>query len=263
MEMPILVTEHPGFRVITFNRPDKLNAFTADMNMLMQAALEKADADPNCRAILITAAGRGFTAGQDLSAIKLRGADVPAPDTRTTLDKLYNPIVRKIANLRMPVICAVNGIAAGAGLNIALGCDIVLAARSAKFLQPFVKIGLIPDAGGTWFLPRLVGMPRARALAILGETISAEDAERFGMIWKVVDDDMLPVEALALVRRLADAPTNAIAGIKRALLAAETNTLDAQLDLERDIQVELSGKPDNIEGVTAFLEKRLPKFTGR
>lgn len=263
MQQPILVAEHPSFRVITFNRPDKLNAFTPDMNMLLQAALDKADADPACRAILVTAAGRGFTAGQDLSQIKMDAGEGRTPDTRTTLDKLYNPIVRKIAALRMPVICAVNGIAAGAGLNIALGCDIVLAARSAKFLQPFVKIGLVPDAGGTWLLPRLVGLPRARALAILGETITAEEAERFGMIWKVVDDEMLAVEALALTRRLADGPTAAIAGIKRALLAAETNTLDEQLDLERDIQVGLSGKPDNIEGVTAFMEKRLPKFTGK
>jgi 2-(1,2-epoxy-1,2-dihydrophenyl)acetyl-CoA isomerase len=262
MEQPILTAVHDGYRVVTFNRPDKLNAFTAEMNRQLQAALDAADRDASCRALLITAAGRGFTAGQDLSAIRLGDAGASGPDTRTTLETLYNPIVRRIASLRMPVVAAVNGIAAGAGLNLALGCDVVLAARSAKFLQPFVKIGLVPDAGGTWYLPRLVGMPRAKALAILGETITAEEAERFGMIWKVVEDAALQDEAVALTRRLAAAPTRAIAAIKRTLAAAETNTLDQQLDLERDVQVSLAGTPDNLEGIKAFLEKRAPKFTG-
>ncbi len=263
MENPILVAKAAGYHVITFNRPDKLNAFTAQMNLQLQAALDTADQDTSCRALLITAAGRGFSAGQDLGAVKSAPGQDRKQATKETLDKLYNPIVRCIAALRMPVVCAINGIAAGAGLNIALGCDVVLAARSAKFLQPFVKIGLIPDAGGTWHLPRLVGPARAKALMILGETITAEQAERFGMIWKVVDDASLMDEATRLTAHLATQPTQAIAGIKRTLLAAETNTLDQQLDLERDEQMRLSGSPDNVEGITAFLEKRAPKFSGQ
>jgi 2-(1,2-epoxy-1,2-dihydrophenyl)acetyl-CoA isomerase len=259
MDAPILVAKADGYRTLTFNRPDKLNAFTAEMNLQIQAALADAAADTTCRALLITAAGRGFTAGQDLSAIK-PGAE---RSTRKTLDELYNPIVRTMADFRMPLICAINGIAAGAGLNLALGCDIVLAARSAKLLQPFSKIGLIPDGGGTWHLPRLVGPARARALMMLSEPVTAEQAEAMGMIWRAVDDDKLMTEAHALTARVSRMPTRALADIRRVLLAAETNTLSQQLDLERDVQDLLSKEPDAAEGIASFLEKRPPNFTGR
>lgn len=257
MDQPILVTKADGYLMVTLNRPDKLNAFTERMNLDIQGALDAADADPSCRAVLLAANGRAFTAGQDLSAAKGGG------NTKDTLDRLYNPIVMRIANFRMPVVCAVNGIAAGAGLNIALGCDIVVAGRSAKFLQPFSKIALVPDAGGTWFLPRLVGPARARALALLADAITAEQALQFGLIWQVVDDDKLLEEAKALTHRLAHGPTRAYAAIKQALNAAEGNSLQQQLDLERDLQVRLTSEPDSREGTKAFLEKRAPKFSGR
>ncbi len=259
MDQQILVTKADGYSIVTLNRPEKLNAFTERMNLDIQAALDAADADVSCRAVLITANGRAFTAGQDLSAARAGGGG----NTKDTLDRLYNPIILRIAHLRMPVVCAVNGIAAGAGLNIALGCDIVLAGRSAKFLQPFSKIALVPDAGGTWFLPRLVGPARARALALLADAITAEQAQQYGLIWQVVDDDKLLDEAKALTHRLANGPTRAYAAIKQALHAAEGNSLRQQLDLERDLQVRLAAEPDSREGTLAFLEKRAPKFTGR
>lgn len=259
MEQPILTTIADGYRIITFNRPAKLNAFTAEMNLELQAALAAADADPACRALLITAAGRAFSAGQDLSAVQAAGA---RRSTYDTLERLYNPIVRTLADFRMPTVAALNGVAAGAGLNLALGCDIVLAARSAKIMQPFAKIALIPDAGGTWLLPRLVGAPRARALTMLGDAVTAERAEQMGMIWQAVDDDKLMDEAKALCVRLAAMPTRALAAIRRATIAAETNTLSQQLDLERDMQEVLSKEPDAREGINAFLEKRAPHFTG-
>lgn len=261
MEQPILTTKADGYRIITFNRPDKLNAFTAQMNLDLQAALADADQDPTCRALLITAAGRAFTAGQDLSALQLKPGETKR-STHDVLEQLYNPIVRTIADYRMPIVAAINGVAAGAGLNLALGCDVVLAARSAKLMQPFSKIALIPDAGGTWHLPRLVGAPRARALMMLAEPITAEQAEAMGMIWRAVDDAKLMDEAKAVTARLAAMPTRALSAIRRAALAAETNTLSQQLDLERDMQEVLSHEPDAKEGIAAFLEKRAPKFTG-
>jgi 2-(1,2-epoxy-1,2-dihydrophenyl)acetyl-CoA isomerase len=179
------------------------------------------------------------------------------------LARLYNPLVRKIRSLQMPVICAVNGVAAGAGANIALACDIVLAARSAKFIQAFAKLGLVPDSGGTWFLPRLVGTARARALALLAEPVSAEQAEAWGMIWKAVDDAALTDEAHRLAAHFAVQPTVGLGLIKQALDASEMNDLNRQLDLERDLQGRAGRTPDYLEGVTAFFEKRQPKFTGR
>jgi 2-(1,2-epoxy-1,2-dihydrophenyl)acetyl-CoA isomerase len=259
VERPILTAVRDGWRSVTFNRPDKLNAFTAEMNLAVQAALDEAAADPNCRAVLITAAGRGFTAGQDLGAIQ-SGAK---RTVRQTLAELYDPIVRKLAALPVPTVVAVNGIAAGAGLNLALGCDLVIAGRSAKFLQPFSKIALIPDGGGTWHLPRLVGAARARGLAMLAEPVTAEAALAMGMIWQVVDDDKLQAEAEALTARVAAMPTKALVAIRTALQAAETNTLDQQLALEVDLQEQLSGQPHNREGIAAFLEKRPARFTGR
>jgi len=212
--------------------------------------------------VLLTGAGRGFCAGQDLGDRVLGEGDTP-PDLGATLERWYNPLVRRIRRLDRPVVCAVNGVAAGAGANIALACDIVLAARSASFIQAFARIGLVPDSGGTWLLPRLVGEARARALALLGEKVDAETAAAWGMIWRVVDDERLLEEARALADRLAAGPTRGFALIKRALLESWTNDLDAQLDLERDLQREAGRTEDYREGVRAFVEKRPPRFRGR
>jgi 2-(1,2-epoxy-1,2-dihydrophenyl)acetyl-CoA isomerase len=258
--MSILVEQHPGYRQIALNRPDRLNALTAVVGEALLAALEEAERDPDCSAILLTGAGRGFCAGQDLTEVM--PTEAGPPDLGPLLDG-YNAVIRKLRALPMPVVCAVNGVAAGAGANLALACDIVLAAKSASFIQAFAKIGLIPDVGGTWALPRLVGAARARALAILAEPLPAERAAEWGLIWQAVDDGQLMPEAQALAARLAAQATIGIALTKRALDAAETNTLDAQLDLERDLQSAAARTPDYAEGVRAFLEKRAPKFTGR
>jgi 2-(1,2-epoxy-1,2-dihydrophenyl)acetyl-CoA isomerase len=203
----------------------------------------------------LTGAGRGFCAGQDLSDI--------SGDLGTTIENFYNPLVRRITAMNKPVVCAVNGTAAGAGANIALACDIVLAARSAKFIQSFAKIGLVPDSGGTWRLPRLIGEARAKALAMLAEPIIAETAENWGLIWRAVDDDTLKAESETLTAHLASQPTQGLAMIKQAFAKSATNTLDAQLDLERDLQRQAGATPDYAEGVNAFIAKRTPKFTGR
>lgn len=254
---PILVETRAGWSLVTLNRPDRLNAFDADMHRALARALDAIAADEGCRAVLLTGAGRGFSAGQDLGAV---GQDTRLGDT---LELFYNPLVRRIRALRKPVVCAVNGVAAGAGANIALSCDIVLAARSARFIQAFARIGLVPDSGGTHFLPRLVGDARARALALTGEAVSAEQAESWGMIWKAMDDAALRPEAERLTAHLATQPTAALALIKQALDASATNTLDEQLDLERDLQKQAGATPDFAEGVAAFLEKRPARFTGR
>jgi 2-(1,2-epoxy-1,2-dihydrophenyl)acetyl-CoA isomerase len=252
---PILIDNRGAWRVVTLNRPDRLNAFNAAMHRALAAALDDAAHDLDCRAVLLTGAGRGFCAGQDLSDI--------SGDLGTTIENSYNPLVRRIRTLNKPVVCAVNGTAAGAGANIALCCDIVLAARSAKFIQSFAKIGLVPDSGGTWLLPRLIGEARAKALAMLAEPISAETAESFAMIWRAVDDDKLISEAEALTAHLATQPTQGLALIKQAFAKSATNSLDAQLDLERDLQRQAGTTPDYAEGVSAFVAKRPPKFTGR
>jgi 2-(1,2-epoxy-1,2-dihydrophenyl)acetyl-CoA isomerase len=258
--MTALVEKHAGYRQITLNRPDRLNALNAEMGDALMVALAEAEADPACRAILVTGAGRGFCAGQDLGDVAV--SDAGPPDLKGLLDH-YNAVIRKLRGLPMPVVCAVNGVAAGAGANLALACDIVLAAKSANFVQAFSRIGLIPDCGGTWFLPRLVGMARARALAILAEPLPAERAAEWGLIWQAIDDDRLMEAAQALTARLAKQATIGIALTKRALDAAEVNTLDAQLDLERDLQDEAGHTSDYAEGVRAFLEKRPPNFTGQ
>lgn len=257
----ILVDNRGAWRILTLNRPDRMNAFMAEMHRALADALDEAAADEGCRAVLLTGAGRGFCAGQDLSEVAVENGT--APDLGVTIETFYNPLVRRIRALQKPVICAVNGTAAGAGANIALACDIVLAARSAKFIQSFAKIGLVPDSGGTWLLPRLVGDARARGLALLGEPLSAETAEAWGLIWRAVDDDKLRAEAEALTARLAAEPTQGFALTKQAFAHAATNTLDEQLDLERDLQRKAGRTPDYAEGVNAFMAKRAPAFTGR
>jgi 2-(1,2-epoxy-1,2-dihydrophenyl)acetyl-CoA isomerase len=257
----ILTERRDGYRVLTLNRPDRLNSFNEAMHAELISALVEAETDSQCRALVLTGAGRGFCAGQDLSDRVFSPGQVP--DLSSTLERLYNPLVRKLRALQMPVVCAVNGVAAGAGANIALACDIVLAARSAKFIQAFAKLGLVPDSGGTWFLPRLIGPARARALALLAEPVSAEQAETWGMIWKAVEDASLMDEAHRLAAHFATQPTVGLGLIKQALDASETNDLDRQLDLERDLQGQAGRTPDYLEGVTAFFEKRQPKFTGR
>jgi 2-(1,2-epoxy-1,2-dihydrophenyl)acetyl-CoA isomerase len=255
--MTILIDIRPGYRVITLNRPERLNALTVQMADALMAALAAAETDNTCRAVLLTGAGRGFCAGQDLTAIVDAGAD----EIAALLDH-YNPLISRLRELPLPMVCAVNGVAAGAGANLALACDIVLAARSANFVQAFAKIGLIPDCGGTWFLPRLVGTARARALAMLADPLSAETAAEWGMIWQAVADERLLEEAHALAARLASGPTAALALAKQALEESALNDLDRQLDLERDLQAEAAGTRDHAEGLRAFLEKRPPAFGG-
>jgi phenylacetate degradation-related enoyl-CoA hydratase PaaB len=252
---------HAGYRVITLNRPEKLNAFNEPMHEALRKALEESEADETCRALMLTGAGRAFCTGQDLADRLLKPGEKPVP--RNSLEQYYNPLIRKLRALPFPVIAAVNGVAAGAGCNIALACDIVLAARSANFVQSFARVGLIPDSGGTWFLPRLVGTARARGLALLAEPLSAENAEQWGLIWKCVDDSELASEAQKLCEHFSGAPTLGLALIKKALNASLDNTLDAQLDLERDLQRAASLTSDYAEGVRAFMEKRKANFTSR
>lgn len=260
--MPSIRSEnHGAWRKVVLNRPDRLNAFNDEMHGALTQALEEAAADAGCRAVLLTGEGRAFCAGQDLID-RQPNPDDPV-DLGRTVDQFYNPLVRRLRSLPKPIICAVNGVAAGAGANIALACDVVLAGRSAQFVQAFAKIGLVPDSGGTFFLPRLIGEARARALAMTAEPVPAELAAAWGMIWKVVDDDALQREAEALAGHLATQPTQGLALTKRAFAASAANTLDEQLDLERDLQREAGRTPDYAEGVRAFMEKRPPSFTGK
>src|SRR3954465_1677997 len=227
----ILVSLEAGVLAITLNRPDKLNAFTPEMHELLRKALGRAADEPEVRAVLLTGAGRGFCAGQDLSERNVDPGAAPI-DLSVSIGSNYNPLVRRLRALPTPVVCAVNGVAAGAGANIALACDIVLAARSASFVQSFSRIGLVPDSGGTFFLPRLVGAARAMGLALLGEKLSAEDAERWGLIWKAFDDAELLEKAKGVAAQLAAGPTKGYGLLKKALYASPGNSLDAQLDLE-------------------------------
>ncbi len=246
--------------LITLNRPDKLNAFCVPMHELLLQAMKKARDDNQVRAVLLTGAGRGFCAGQDLQE-QMPSQDGPQIDLGATLEDLYNPIIRLIRDMPKPVVCAVNGIAAGAGVNLALACDIVLAASSARFIQAFAKIGLLPDSGGTYLLPAIIGEARAKALALLGNPISAEQAEQWGMIWRIVADADLMDEARALANELAQGSMVSADLIKRAIHLSHNNSLSEQLDLERDYQREAGQAGDYAEGVDAFTGKRAPKFS--
>ena len=260
-DSPILVDQRAGYRVITLNRPDRLNAFNEAMHVALRAALDDAQSDESCRALMITGSGRGFCAGQDLSDRLAKPGETVV--LGATQEAYYNPLVRTLRDLPFPVVAAVNGVAAGAGCNLALACDIVIAGQSAKFVQSFARIGLVPDTGGTWILPRLVGDARARGLALLAQDLPAEKATDWGLIWRCVEDDVLMFEAGRICEHFAMAPTQGLAQIKQALNASAGNTLDAQLDLERDLQRAASLTPDYAEGVRAFMEKRKPNFTGR
>ncbi|MGQ7247643.1 2-(1,2-epoxy-1,2-dihydrophenyl)acetyl-CoA isomerase PaaG [Halomonas sp. V046] len=261
-EATVLYRVEDGLARLTLNRPERLNSFNGEMHEAMAKALKDVQADASVRCLLITGNGRGFCAGQDLADRQVSPGD-GAPDLGESLETRYNPMLRTLRALPMPVVCAVNGVAAGAGANIALACDIVLAARSASFLQAFCRLGLVPDSGGTWSLPHLVGMARAKGLALLGDKLSAENAEQWGLIWRCVDDAALADESLNLARHLATQPTQGLALIKRALHASQEQSFDQQLDLERDFQ-RLAGRSDDYrEGVNAFMEKRAPVFSGK
>lgn len=256
----ILVQDYGNWAEITLNRPDRLNSFNDEMHLALRAALEDAR-DSGKRAVLLTGAGRGFCAGQDLGDRDPSKMDGP-PDLSHTVRTFYAPLVRLIRSLDFPVICAVNGVAAGAGANLSLACDIVLAAENAKFIQSFSKVGLIPDTGGSWHLPRLLGEARAKGLALTAQPLSARQAEDWGLIWKCLPDDTLMGEARAMAEGFANGPTLGYALTKQAIQAAATDTLDAQLDLEAGYMKTCGESADYAEGVSSFLEKRAPKFKG-
>ena len=246
---------------LTLNRPDSLNSFTADMHAEVAEVLAAAADDADIRAVVITGAGRGFCAGQDLNDRNVAPGE--RIDLGDSVETFYNPLIRRITAMPKPVICAVNGVAAGAGANIALACDLVFAARSAKFVESFAMLGLIPDSGGTWHLPRLVGMARAKGMAMLMPKISAEQAKEWGLIWEVVDDEELLSTVMTLAEHLATQPTLGFAMTKQAFAASMTHSLDQQLELEKELMRKAGFTEDYAEGVKAFLEKRTPEYKGR
>src|SRR6202158_91979 len=257
----ILYAVEAGIARLTLNRPDRLNSFNDAMHAEVGDALSRVKASTDVRVLLLTGAGRGFCAGQDLSDRAVAPGS-EAGDLGASVSRHYKPLVLTLRALPLPVVCAVNGVAAGAGANIALACDIVVAAKSASFIQAFSKIGLIPDSGGTYFLPRLVGSARAIGVAMLGDKLSAHPRAGCGRIWKCVDDVEFPASVEALLQHLSTAATRGLAATKRAIYAAGDNTLEAQLDLERDVQRELGVSGGYREGVSAFAAKRQPRFTG-
>ena len=265
MEEPlVLVSDESGVRTLALNRPKSLNSFTGAMHGELAAAFDAAASDAAVRCVVLTGSGRGFCAGQDLAdpavAPRSDGAQVDVGDA---IERFYRPLALRIRSMPVPVVAAVNGIAAGAGANFALLCDIVVAARSASFLQAFSKIGLVPDCGGTWLLPRLVGRGRAFGLAMLADKLAAADAERIGLIWKCVDDDAFAGEVETLAARLATLPTKALVATRQALDAAQQLDLAPALALEADVQRTLGGAADFAEGVAAFMAKRAPTFRDR
>jgi 2-(1,2-epoxy-1,2-dihydrophenyl)acetyl-CoA isomerase len=257
----ILFEVDRGIARLTLNRPDKLNSFNVQMHQEVRAALDALGGGAAARVLVVTGAGRGFCAGQDLSdrAVAPGGTAV---DLGESVEKYYGPLVRALRALPLPVVCAVNGVAAGAGANLALACDIVVATRSASFIEPFCRLGLVPDTGGTFFLPRLVGTARAMGLAMLGDRLTAEQAAEWGLIWKCIDDDVFAFEVDKLATHLSTAPTKGLALTKQAIHSSYGNSLEDQLDLERDYMRELGFSKDYREGVDAFMAKRPPNFTG-
>lgn len=261
-ESNVLYQERDHLALLTLNRPDSLNSFTRQMHHELWAALDRASANPRIRAMVITGAGRAFCAGADLSEFDFEpGADLVArADPGPIIDQAFNPTVRKLQQLRMPVVAAVNGVAAGAGASLAMTCDIAIAAPGASFIQAFSKIGLVPDAGGSWFLRERLGLARAMALAMTGDKLTAMQARDWGLIWEVAEDCMH--DALAMANRLAVMPTKALVATRHLLRDGAHRTLDQQLDAERDTQSTLGKTADYIEGVTAFRQKRMPHFKG-
>lgn len=251
-----------GIARLTLHRPDKLNSFTGAMHGELRSALDSVQNDPSIRVLVLSGSGRAFCAGQDLGDPEM--AMTPTlPDIGNVVEKYYKPLILSLQNLRVPTIAAVNGIAAGAGASLALACDLVIAARSAAFLQAFSKIGLIPDTGGTWFLPQRVGMARALGLAMLADKLPAEKAAEWGLIWQAVDDGELTATVNKLAAQLAAMPTKALVRTRQAMHAAPMHTLEQQLSMEGGFMRELGWSPDYAEGVAAFMEKRPPQFTGR
>jgi 2-(1,2-epoxy-1,2-dihydrophenyl)acetyl-CoA isomerase len=258
-ESPLLIETRGAIEIVALNRPDRLNSFTAAMHEDLKNAIDEIG---DAKVVVLTGAGRGFCAGQDLNDRAVSSGGHPV-DLGMTVETSWNPLIRKLTNLRQPVIARVNGVAAGAGANVALACDMVVAARSAKFIQSFSAIGLIPDSGGTWVLPRLVGQARAMGLALTGEPLSAEKAEEWGMIWKCVDDEALDSEVDAIAQKLASLPPLGLTAIKKMIRESWSHTLDQELNHQRDAMRRLGFSEDYREGVSAFLEKRQPNFVGR
>ena len=251
-----------GIARLTLNRPDKLNSFTGEMHAELRTALDRVQDDPTVRVLVMTGAGRAFCAGQDLADPAMQTVNGRLPDIGEIVERNYKPLIMRLQALRVPTLAAVNGIAAGAGASLALACDLVLATRSASFLQAFSKIGLIPDTGGTWFLPQRVGMARAMGLALLADKLPAAQAADWGLIWRCVDDADFASEIDALARQLAAAPTKALVRTRQAMHAAPGHTLEQQLSFEGGFMRELGWSRDYAEGVQAFMEKRPPQFTG-
>ena len=259
----LLVDTADGVARITLNRPEKLNALSQQLLEELHAALKAAATDEGVRCVLLTGTGRGFSSGADLTDAMAQLKPGEKVDLGAALRQTYNPIVTLIREMEKPVVAALNGTAAGAGLNIALACDVVIAARSARLIQAFIKIGLVPDAGGTWFIPSLIGKARATHWMMSGEPLSAETAADWGLIAEVVDDEALPAAADALAAKMAAQPTLALAGIKRLVDAGDTGTLAGQLALEAEIQTTMGYSADAMEGIASFIQKREPKFRGK
>ena len=251
-----------GIARLTLNRPDKLNSFTGEMHAELRLALDQVQADKAIRVLVLTGAGRAFSAGQDLADPDMAMIDGKMPDIGNVVEANYKPLVLRLQNLRVPTIAAVNGIAAGAGASVALACDLVIASKAASFLQAFSKIGLIPDTGGTWFLPQRVGMARAMGLALLADKLPAEKAAEWGLIWAAVDDADFTATVDGIAQQLSTAPTKALVRTRQAMHAAPSHTLEQQLSFEGGFMRELGWSPDYAEGVAAFMAKRAPNFTG-